>query len=268
MTENHMVEMLDLDGEVLAGTFSDVTAWIADHLGDHPVSRILDLGAGTGTGTFALLQRFAGAEVTAVDASAEMLAHLGRRAQGQRVRLHQADLDAAALPTGPYDLAWASASMHHMADPARVLADLRSVLTPGGQFAMIEFETFPRFLPDDIGLGDPGLEDRLNAVADAKRAAHHPTVNSDWTTRLSENGFTVREERTFEIALQAPLSEAARRYARVTLTRLREGMGDDLSVADRAALDALLSHEGPHHLEARTDVSVRSSRRAWIATPA
>jgi hypothetical protein len=157
--------------------------------------------------------------------------------------------------------------MHHMADPDRVLAELRPALAPEGMFAMIEFETFPRFLPDDIGLGTPGLEERGNAVADRMREENHPTVNSDWSTRLTANGFVVREERTFGIDLAAPLSATAVRYARITLSRLREGTGEQLSAEDRATLDALLSEDGPDRLEARTDLAVRSSRRAWIASP-
>ncbi len=39
----YFLEMLDLDGVVLADTFSSVTEWIAGHLGDHRASRILDL---------------------------------------------------------------------------------------------------------------------------------------------------------------------------------------------------------------------------------
>ncbi|GAB3247109.1 class I SAM-dependent methyltransferase [Kineosporia babensis] len=263
--------MLDLDAVVLAGVFASVTEWISGHLGDHPAKQILDLGSGTGTGTFALLSRFGDAQVTALDASAEMLEHLSARAQhrglAQRVQTLEADLDTGHLPAGPFDLAWASASMHHMAEPARVLADLRSALDPAGLFAMIEFETFPRFLPDDIGLGTPGLEARLNAVADRKREEHHPTVNSDWSARLASNGFVVREERTFEINLAAPLSDDAVRYARVTLSRLRDGMSEELSAEDRQTLDALLSVDGPDRLELRSDLGVRSSRRAWIASP-
>ncbi|MCD5351862.1 class I SAM-dependent methyltransferase [Kineosporia mesophila] len=270
-TDDHMVEMLDLDGEVLRDHLDSVTGWIAGHLGEHPVRTIIDLGAGTGTGTFALLRRFGDARVTAVDASAGLLGRLTARAEhlglGDRVATREVDLDASALGTPPADLAWASASMHHLADPARVLADLRTSLVPGGLFAMIEFETFPRFLPDDIGLGAPGLEDRLNAIADRQRQAHHPTVNSDWTSALTAGGFTVREERTFGISQVAPLSGAAQRYARVTLSRLRQGIGDQLPADDRATLDALLSDDGPHRLEIRTDLGVRSERRAWVASP-
>jgi SAM-dependent methyltransferase len=272
MEGGHLAEMLDLDGEVLADHLSAVTEWIAGHLGAHDVHNILDLGAGTGTGTFALLNRFGKAQVTAADASASMLEHLTDRAfdlgLGARVRPRQVDLDSQDLPAGPFDLAWASASMHHMAQPERILADLRKALTPEGMFAMIEFETFPRFLPDDIGLGKPGLEERCNAVADRMREEHHPTVNSDWSSWLSANGFVVREERTFGIDLPAPLSATAVRYARITLSRLREGGGEQLSAEDRSTLDALLSEHGPQRLETRPDLSVRSSRRAWIASPA
>ncbi|MBT0769288.1 class I SAM-dependent methyltransferase [Kineosporia sp. J2-2] len=267
---SYSTELLDLDGEVLADHLSAVTGWIAGHLGDHPVHHIVDLGAGTGTGTFALLGRFGDAEVTAVDASADMLAHLTHRAKhhgvDHRVTTRQADLDTGHLDTEPADLTWASASMHHMAHPERVLADIRTGLTPGGLFAMIEFETFPRFLPDDFGLGTPGLEERCNALADRMRESQHPTVNSDWGARLAESGFTVHEERTFGIDVPAPLSAVATRYARVTLSRLRQGLGAQLSDDDRTTLDALLAETGPHRLENRTDLVVRSSRRAWIAS--
>jgi SAM-dependent methyltransferase len=247
-----MTEMLDLDGEVLSGMFDDVTTWIAQHLGTHPAERVLG-----------------SAQITALDASPDMLEHLSARAEqlgvASRVQPHQADLDSSPLPTGPFDLAWASASMHHMADPAKVLAELRTALAPGGLFAMLEFETFPRFLPD--GFGD-GVEERLNRDADAQREAHHPTVNSDWTARLTSSGFTVLQERTFDTHLSAPLSPTAQRYARITLSRLRSSSAASLSAEDHATLDSLLSETGPDRLETRDDLSVRSSRRAWIATPA
>lgn len=56
-------EILDLDAAVLADHTADITAWLP-----LPVDpqRIVDLGCGTGTGTFALLDRFPGAHVTAV----------------------------------------------------------------------------------------------------------------------------------------------------------------------------------------------------------
>src|ERR1700723_2406831 len=105
-SEAAMAELLDLDAEVLHSYLSGVTAWI------------LDLASGTGAGTFALLQRFEGAEVIAMDISAPLLDHLTGRARvlglADRVRTIPADLDAAWPALDPVDLAWASKSLHHV----------------------------------------------------------------------------------------------------------------------------------------------------------
>jgi len=265
------IEMLDLDGEVLAEHMITVTGWIADRRGPRPVHRILDLGAGTGSGTFALLRRFDQARATTLDTSARMVEHLGERAAhtglAQRIVALQCDLDTDPLPPGPFDLAWASASMHHLADPNAVLERLCSVLAPDGILVLVEFESFPRFLPDDLGLGDPGLEERCHARADRIRTERHPTIDADWGARLREHGYSVAAERTFPIDLPAPLSAAALRYARLTLTGMREMLGEELTDEDRAVLDALLDPEGPHRLENRPDLRVRFARRAWIGRP-
>ena len=75
-----MAELLDLDAEVMHSYLSDLTAWIRQLAADPPPRRILDLGSGTGTGTFALLERFDQAEVIALDVSAAMLHRLSGKA--------------------------------------------------------------------------------------------------------------------------------------------------------------------------------------------
>jgi len=71
--EAAMAELLDLDAEVLHTYLSEVTARIHELAADAPRRRILDLGTGTGTGTLALLERFEGSAVTALDISARLL---------------------------------------------------------------------------------------------------------------------------------------------------------------------------------------------------
>jgi SAM-dependent methyltransferase len=71
-----LAELLELDAEVLHGYLSGAIAWVAGQAPDRPRHRIVDLGSGTGTASIALAQRFTGAEVLAVDASAEMLARV------------------------------------------------------------------------------------------------------------------------------------------------------------------------------------------------
>ncbi|MGV9548482.1 class I SAM-dependent methyltransferase, partial [Streptomyces ardesiacus] len=138
-------EILDLDAEVLAEHLASVTAWLP--LTSEP-RLIVDLGCGTGTGTFALLERFPDAHVTAVDNSAGHLRILREKARArgveERVRTVRADLDSDHWPDlGTPGLVWASASMHHMARPERALRSVRELLAPGGLFAVVELAGFP-----------------------------------------------------------------------------------------------------------------------------
>ena len=174
-TDAAMAELLDLDAEVMHSYLAEVTAWTRSLAADPPPRRILDLGSGTGAGAFALLERFDQADVIAVDVSAEMLRRLSSKARvlgvAGRIRTVQADLDTARPAIDAVDLVWASSSLHHMADPDRVLAGVFGTLRPGGLLVVAEMVSFPRFLPDDLGLGRPGLEARCHAALAERRPA-------------------------------------------------------------------------------------------------
>jgi SAM-dependent methyltransferase len=257
-----MTEVLDLDAEVLHEYRAEVFAWLGELSAGHTLGRIADLGAGTGTWTFALAEHFASAEVTAVDVDPAMLDHLHHRATGREVagRIHtvQADLDAGWPALGAVDLIWAANSMHHLAAPDRVLADIFGALRPGGLLVVAEIDSFPRFLT-----GAPGaeVEQRLLAAIAAVRAHDMPEMGADWGVRLSQAGFTVEAERVFRIDLSPPLPAATGRYARASLARMRTGLEGRLDVEDLAALDALLPG-----LEHRDDLTVRAERTIWVAT--
>jgi len=104
-SESALAELVDLDAEVLHSYLSEVTGWICALAGGRPPHRLIDLGSGTGTGTFALLERFGAAEAIAVDLSAEMLRRVTGKADvlglADRVRTVQADLDAAWPAVAP-----------------------------------------------------------------------------------------------------------------------------------------------------------------------
>jgi len=267
--ESAMAELLDLDAEVLHDYLSEVTAWIETLAAEVPPRRILDLGAGTGTGTFALLDRFHGADAIALDASPQLLHHLRARARdlgvADRVRTVEADLDAQWPTIDTVDLVWASASLHHMADPDRVLIEVFDALRHGGLLVLVELDSFPRFLPDDVGVGRPGLEARGHAALAEGRAADLPELGSDWGSRLSQAGFTIEAERSFAIELTPPLPAATGRYAHVSLRRMRANLEGRLSEDDLATLDTLLDSDGPHGLLQREDLSVRAARTIWVA---
>lgn len=263
--ETGLAELLDLDGEVLRAYLDDVVTWVAAATGPE-VRRVVDLGAGTGTGTLALARRFPGAEVVAVDASASMLDRVvGAAAEAglaDRVRTVDADLDAGWPGLGDLDLAWAALSLHHVADPDRLLADVHDALRPGGLLAVTEMTTPTRFLPDDLGLGRPGLEVRCHAALDAQPAPFDRYPN--WDVALERAGFASVERRAF--ALSPPRSDPATgRYARSFLARVRPRLVDDLAADDLATLDRLLDDNSPEGLLHRRDLRVQGIRTGWLA---
>ncbi|MCX2731088.1 class I SAM-dependent methyltransferase [Saccharopolyspora sp. NFXS83] len=267
--ESTQLALLDLDAEVLHEHLSEITASLR-RLAEPPVRRVLDLGSGSGTGTFTLLDGFEEATAIAVDASAPMLEHLSEQAAARgasdRVSTVQADLDES-FPRldGPVDLVWASASMHHLADPARVLSEVFAAVRPGGLLAVAELEGFPRFLPDDLGFGRPGFEERCHELLAAKRAEHLPHISGDWGKLLAEAGFTVAADRTFDIHLPAPVSAATARYAEVSLRRMQPFLAARLDADDVATLDTLLA-DGPGGVLHRDDLTVRTTRTFLAAT--
>ncbi|GAA2439432.1 class I SAM-dependent methyltransferase [Streptomyces macrosporus] len=260
-------EILDLDAEVLAEHLASITAWLP--LKSEP-RQIVDLGCGTGAGTFALLERFPDAHVTAVDTSTGHLQLLRERACARgverRVRTVQADLDTNHWPDlGTPDLVWASASMHHMANPDRTLRSVRELLASGGLFAVVELAGFPRFLPAHAPENRPGLEERAHAATDSFHAEHVPHRGADWGPILTAAGFTVEDERTITINIEGERSEAIGRYAYSSLQRIRGVAAPALSPEDLAALDELLDTNSPNSLLRREDLAVRTERTVWAA---
>jgi SAM-dependent methyltransferase len=267
MTHHHQqehvqAEILDLDAEVLAGHLASIIAWLPVNASPR---HIVDLGAGTGAGTFALLKRFPEATVTAVDASADHLQRLRDKAGADRVRTVLADLDAAWPDLGRPELVWASAAMHHMADPDRVLRQVRAMLAPAGLFAVVELAGFPRFLPEDAPADRPGLEERGHAALDGRLAAQVPHRGADWGPKLSAAGFTIAGQRTVDVQLPARPDNAVGRYALATLSRLRHNVAGLLPTEDLTALDRLLDTEGAHSILRRADLAVRAERTVWAA---
>jgi tRNA (cmo5U34)-methyltransferase len=102
------------------------------------VSRLLDLGAGTGETSRRCLEAHPAATVVAVDASNDMLdiaaAVLGERAEFRLGRLED------PLPEGPFDLVVSALAVHHLDGPGKadLFRRIRECLAPGGRFVMAD----------------------------------------------------------------------------------------------------------------------------------
>ena len=265
--DSAQVEILELDAKVLAEHTTDIIRWLPLH-GDP--RQVVDLAAGTGAGTFALLDQFPEAQVTAVDTSPGHLQRLSEKACARgvdgHVRTVLANLDDATWPElGAPDLVWASGSMHHMVDPGHALRSVHDLLAPGGLFVVVEMAGLPRFLPSTAPADRPGLEDRVHAVSDRLHAQHLPHRGADWGPMLTAAGFVVEGELIVDVDITGTGNAAIGEYALGALQRARGAVAAELDTEDLAALDRLLNIDSRHSLLRRDDLAVRTKRSVWAA---
>lgn len=259
--DDSIAEVLDLDATIHRPFVEALLDRVTD-LTDREPRTIVDLGAGTGAGTLALARLFPSARIVAIDSSDAMLARLTAAARrdgvDDRVRTVEADLDTTWPDVGSLDLAWAALSLHHVADPDAVIGRVADALEPGGLFVVTEMPSQPRFLPDDIGIGTPGLEARCHAASAAQGWNFFP----DWSDHLRRAGLEVVHHRSDDLHVE--VDDTVRRYARAVTARTRTGLADLLSTEDLATLDRLLG-DGPDALRHRDDLHFRGTRTVWIA---
>ena len=153
-------------------------------LDPQPGERILDIGCGTGHLTAQISE--AGAQVTGVDRSAEMVA--AARLAYPNLKFEVSD--ARTLPfREEFDAVFSNATLHWIHEPALVLQGVWKALRPGGRF-VAEFggnrniramqDSFDRALVE-IGAAKPG----------EVQPWYYPSV-SEYASLAEKNGFEVR----------------------------------------------------------------------------
>lgn len=213
--------------------------------GDEP-SRVLDIGAGTGTLARFVATRWANAEVVGLDGSRAMLEVAGGEAERTlpptataRLRWVTGLAQDLPLEDGVFDLALSSFVMQLVPDRLAALREAHRVLRPGGRLAYVTWlEGGGSFRPDVIFeelVDEDGLDDALEAeddrsgdvpsaaaaAAQARRAGFRPvssragTLEHRWTAR----SYLSFLERYDAADLFASLEPGARRRLRERAAR-------------------------------------------------
>lgn len=240
-----------------------------------PGATVVDVGAGAGGMSAALAVALAreGGRIVLVDAVPDLLsaatAHVEQALgdSADRVGASGVLVDAASedLPSlvPAADLIWASRVVHHLPDQRKGIAGLVRVLRgPGSVLALAEGGLATRCLPWDLGVGEPGLADRLTAARDTwfagMRAAMPGAVRMPvgWNRALLDVGLVDVTSFSYLIDLPAPASDQVR-MAVVDWLAWQAGAGEDvLSESDRQAVQRLLDPDDPAYVGAREDVFI------------
>jgi tRNA (cmo5U34)-methyltransferase len=139
------------------------------------VTRVLDLGTGTGETLAAVLERHGGAAAVGIDKNEAMLDAARARLPGPAVELVVAQL-IDPLPPGPFDLVVSALAVHHLEGHAKaaLFARVRGVLRPGGRFV----------------LGDVVIPvDPVDAVTPLSAAHDRPSTLAEQLGWLADAGF-------------------------------------------------------------------------------
>lgn len=117
----------------------EIGAWIAGYLPLTPESTVLDLAGGAGHLSRALAPR--AARFVVLDLTPEQL-EIGREAAAREgidnVEFVEGDAAATPFAAGEFDLVVNRFALHHMTDPAAVVAEAGRVCRAGGHVALID----------------------------------------------------------------------------------------------------------------------------------
>lgn len=268
------------DGAVLAqhdrfylAEYQQIVNWLNIQSGQ----TILDAGCGGG-GMSLLLAQAVGetGNLVALDLAADLL-HTTQtliRVAGfeSRVTYWQADVCQIPQTDVQFDLVWSSRVIHGLADPLAGLIELSHTLKPNGHLALGEGGVALRFLPFDLGIGEPGLEDRLLSLRLRRFATWREQLTGrvshgyGWLTMLQKAGFKNIKARTFFIEQIAPFSDNQKSYMLGCLSDYldMEEYRFLLTKADAQVLKELVNPHSPHWLFNRTDLHILSGSTVWL----
>ena len=172
------------------GLLIDTVKRLAASLPAGRALRVLEVGAGTGGATRAVLAALEGVacEYTFTDVSPAFLGD-AQKAFGDRVIPRLLDVERDPLEQGfaaqRYDVVIAANVLHATRDIAQSLAHVQRVLAPGGALLLVE-STAPRRWVDIVF----GLTPGWWRFEDTKRRPAHPLLSHEaWHVALREAGF-------------------------------------------------------------------------------
>ena len=131
------------------GTARHFFDWVLDHFHPYLRGRVLEVGAGTGTITRKLVERYPDVTVTALEPAENMIGELeAYGALHPRVDVHRKTLATFEVPAGGFDAAMYLNVLEHIGDDRTELTRAAAALRPGG--ALLVFGPAHEWLYSDL----------------------------------------------------------------------------------------------------------------------
>jgi len=216
----------ELGPEVLKLWMNEIRARLEGQM----ISRILDLGCGTGRFSECLSGHF-NADVLGIDPSTKMLRQAREKRRIRRVYYQRGYAEAVPLRSQSVDMIFMSMSFHHFSDPNRAARECRRVLVGHGHVCVrtgtrerIPSYPYVPFFPSTPSMLERLLPDRAGLREVFESAGFHmvsaecvtQTVAQDWEAyaeKLAAGGDSVLarlSRQDFESGLDALRSHGAR----------------------------------------------------------
>jgi ubiquinone/menaquinone biosynthesis C-methylase UbiE len=159
--------------ERMMGTWSRLVGNVfLDWLSPRLRLRWIDVGCGNGAFTEQLIERCAPSEVVGIDPSEAQLTFASSRCKPLLARFHQGSAMALPFPDGRFDAAVMALVIFFVPDPAKAVAEMARIVSPGGTVAAYAWDMLRGGSPSDPvweGLRVMGVEQTLPPSANASR---------------------------------------------------------------------------------------------------
>jgi len=242
---------------------------------------VVDIGCGQASMAIELARALPEAvRVIALDTDPDVLTAATAKVEGAgltgRITMIEHDLtdgvEAVRRQLAGADLIWASSALHHVGDQQRVVTELAGLLREGGRLALAEGGLAERHLPWDVGVGEPGLELRLDAAQDrwfARMRAELPAsvpMPYGWSAALRRAGLTQISTSSAFFEEPTPLAPTARDVVVSGLAQRVSKLtsGGFLDDSDQAAWSRLLDRNNPEWLGTREDLFSLTARTLYV----
>lgn len=156
MTSSFNVQSADGYEQLMGRWSRQLAPLFIDFAGLADGERVLDVGCGTGSLTFALPRAADLSEIVAIDFSPVFVEATIRANSDPRIKVQQADACALPFDDASFDRALAMLVLHFVPEAGKAVAEMRRVTRPGGVVAAVVWDHYG---------GMPGMRMVLDVAA-------------------------------------------------------------------------------------------------------